>query len=93
VLEYFVIWIEPDPPDHGGFLILFPPFLLATNANEEVLICDTKSRMNTNGTMFGMCNPEGSAYPHHVSHHHHSASHHHNLHHQSQLYGSPGEIQ
>ena len=47
--------------------------------------------MNSNGTMFGMCNTEPGVYPHHVSHHHHAAAvpHHHHHHHQSQLYGSP----
>jgi hypothetical protein len=61
------------------------------HSNDQTFICDIKTEMNSNGTMFGMCNPETGVYPHHVSHHHHhaAASHHHHHHHQSQLYGSP----
>jgi len=62
-----------------------------SNDQQPTFICDIKSEMNSNGTMFGMCNPEtAGVYPHHVSHHHHHAapSHHHHHHHQSQLYGS-----
>ena len=53
--------------------------------------------MNSNGTMFGMCNPAESAglvggYPHHHSHHHAHPHSHPQLHHPSQAqqhYGTP----
>ena len=53
--------------------------------------------MNSNGTMFGMCNPAESAglvggYPHHHSHHHSHPHSHSQIHHPSQAqqhYGTP----
>lgn len=66
-------------------------FKVFPQSNDQTFICDIKTEMNSNGTMFGMCTPEAGVYPHHVSHHHHhaAAAHHHHHHHQSQLYGSP----